>query len=83
MTVMGILANRLKVDLKGLRATVEKEMANAPSRRVGKVEVHIFCPQSYDPGITAKLEQAGVGCPIHHSLHPDVEQQIIFHWGEA
>lgn len=83
MTVMAILAGRLKVDLTGLRATVDKEMAAAPSRRVGKVVVHIFCPHTYDPAIEAKLEQAGVGCPIHHSLHPDIEQQIIFHWGEA
>lgn len=81
MTVMAILADRLKVDLKGLRADVQKEMAAAPSRRVGKVVVHLFCPQRYDPDTTAKLEEAGRGCPIHHSLHPDTCQEFIFHWG--
>ena len=83
ITVMGILANKLKVDLKGLRATVEKEMATSPSRKVGKIIVHIFCPSTFDREITSKLEQAGIGCPVHHSLHPDVQQEMIFHWGEA
>jgi putative redox protein len=83
VTIMGILANKLKVDLKGLRATVEKEMAKMPSRKVGKIIIHIFCPSTFDPETTSKLEQAGIGCPVHHSLHPDVQQEIIFHWGEA
>jgi putative redox protein len=83
LTVMGILANRLKVDLQGLRATVEKTMASAPSRKVGKIVMHIYCPRTFDPETTSKLEQAGIQCPVHHSLHPDVQQEIIFHWGEA
>ncbi len=83
LTIMGILANKLKVDLKGLRATVEKEMAKTPSRKVGKIVIHIYCPSTFDPEITAKLEQAGIGCPVHHSLHPDVQQEMVFHWGEG
>lgn len=83
LTVMGILANRLKVDLQGLRATVEKTMATAPSRKVGKIVMHVYCPTMFTPEIASKLEKAGEQCPVHHSLHPDVQQEIIFHWGEA
>lgn len=83
LTIMGIMANKLKVDLSGLRATVEKEMAKIPSRKVGKIVIHIYCPASFDQETTTKLEQAGIGCPVHHSLHPDVQQEMIFHWGEV
>ncbi len=83
VTVMGIVAEKLKIDLKGLRGEVEKEMARSPSRKVGKIVVHIYCPSLFDAAITSRLEQAGIGCPVHQSLHPDVQQQIIFHWGEA
>jgi putative redox protein len=83
ITVMGILANKLNVKLPGLRATVQKEMAKIPSRKVGRIVIDIYCPLTFDRETISKLEQAGAGCPVHHSLHPDVQQEINFHWGEA
>lgn len=82
MTLMGIHAERLKVDLKGLRATVEKEMSKTPPRRVARMVIHIYCPKTFDAEITTKLEQAGIGCPVKYSLNPDIQQEFIFHWGE-
>lgn len=83
LTLMGIVADKLKVDLTGMRATVEKEMVSTPARRIGKVVVHVYCPTIFEPQITIKLEQAGAGCPVHHSLHPDLKQEFTFHWGEV
>ena len=83
ITVMGILASKLKIDLKGLRGVVEKEMALSPSRKVGRITIHIFCPSTFDPETTARLEKIATECPVHHSLHPDVRQELIFHWGQA
>jgi putative redox protein len=82
LTLMGIVAQKLKVNLTGLRATVDKEMATLPARRIGRVVVHVYCPQQFEGDVSAKLEKAGMGCPVHHSLHPDVQQEIIFHWGQ-
>lgn len=83
LTLMGIVASRLKVDLTGLRLTVEKEMAQMPSRRIGRLVMHIYCPGVFDNDITQKLETAGSHCPVHQSLHPDTKQEFFFHWGEA
>lgn len=83
LTLMGIAANRLKVDLSGLRLTVEKEMAKEPSRRIGRLVLHIYCPKVFDNDITQKLETAGSHCPVHQSLHPDTKQEFFFHWGDA
>lgn len=83
LTLMGIAASRLKVDLTGLRLTVEKEMAVAPSRRVGRLVLHIYCPRTFDSTITEQLEAAGSRCPVYQSLHPDTKQEYFFHWGQA
>jgi len=83
LTLMGIAANRLKVSLSGLRATVSKEMAALPLRRIGKLTVDVYCPQVFDPEVTQKIEAAGSRCPVHQSLHPDLTQIIRFHWGKA
>jgi putative redox protein len=83
LTLMGIAANRLKVNLSGLRLTIEKEMAKVPSRRIGRLVMHIYCPQTFDNDITQKLETAGSHCPVHQSLHPDTKQEFFFHWGDS
>lgn len=82
LTLMGIAANRLKVNLTGLRLTIEKEMAQMPSRRIGRLIMHIYCPQTFDAATTEKLETAGIHCPVHQSLHPDTKQEFFFHWGQ-
>jgi putative redox protein len=82
-TLMGIAGNRLKVNLEGLRMTLEKEMAALPSRRIGRLIVHVYCPQTFDAEISQKLETAGSHCPVHQSLHPEMQQEFFFHWGQA
>lgn len=83
LTLMGIGAKRLNIDLKGMRATVTKEMAAAPSRRIGKLKVEIFCPHQPADDAVAKLVQMAGNCPVHHSLHPDIVLDIHYYWGRA
>jgi hypothetical protein len=26
------------------------------------------------------LENTARGCPVHRSLHPDIDRPIVFHW---
>src|ERR1700749_1464215 len=44
LTTMGILAGTLNVDIAGATATVEKEMASTPFRRVHQLRVRIHVP---------------------------------------
>ncbi len=81
LTLMGIAAKQLGIDISGTRLSVEKEMKAAPARMLGRLTLNIYCPSSFDPKITGQLEKAGRGCPVHHSLHPDVLQEFHFHWG--
>jgi putative redox protein len=81
LTVMGIMARTLEIDLKGTTATVEKEMANKPVRMIGSLSVKIHVPHEVSEENRTKLERAAHTCPVHRSLHPDVQKPIEFTWG--
>lgn len=81
LTVMGIMARTLDLDIKGATATVEKEMATAPVRRIQRLAVNIHVPHAVSEENRLRLERAAHTCPVHKSLHPDVEAPISFTWG--
>ena len=83
LTLIAIVAKKLSVDVSHMSAIVEKEMAAKPYRRIGKITVKVHCPRSFSEDIQQKLEKAGRECPVHHSLHPEIIQQIEFSWGSA
>ncbi len=79
LTIMGIKANDLDVDLKGTMATVTKIMTTDP-RRISKIEVTFDIPISPDSKHKTILERAATNCPVFYSLHPDIEKVIVFNW---
>ena len=81
LTMMGAAAKRLGVDTKGMRATVTKEMATLPARRIGKIQIAFTCPHKFSEEVIAKLLQAAGNCAVHKSLHPDIALEFTYHWG--
>ena len=81
LTTMGIMARTLNLDIAGATATVEKEMTTSPPRRIAKLTVKIHMPQPLSAENKLKLERAAHTCPVHRSLHPDVDAPIEFTWG--
>jgi putative redox protein len=81
LTVMGIMARTLSLDISGATATVDKEMTSAAPRRIERLTVHIHIPQKLSDEDKVKLERAAHTCPVHKSLHPDVQMPIDFTWG--
>ncbi|ADV49914.1 OsmC family protein [Cellulophaga sp. E16_2] len=79
MTMMGIKANGLAVDLKGATAGVTKHMATEP-RRISKIEVVLNLPSAISDKNRKILEHTANTCPVHFSLHPAIEKVITFHW---
>ena len=79
ITVMGIKANAMGVDMKGTIAHVTKTMASEP-RRISKIEVVLEFPFEADTKTRKILEYTANTCPVHYSLHPDIEKDITFNW---
>lgn len=79
LTVMGIKAQGLEVDLEGAYAEVTKHMASEP-RRIAKIAVRIVFAQAVSDKTQKLLERTALTCPVHASLHPDMEKDIVFVW---
>jgi putative redox protein len=82
LTIMGIVARRHELDIKGTKVTVTKEMANQPVRRIGRLGVTISVPRKVGEDDRKRLENAALTCPVHRSIHPDIEIPITFQWGD-
>lgn len=78
MTVIGIVARREGLELRGMHARVEKHMVTEPTRRIGHLPVRVSIPGKLTPEQRRKLEAAARSCPVHKSLHPDVSAPIEF-----
>ncbi|MGB0080689.1 MAG: OsmC family protein [Terracidiphilus sp.] len=81
LTIMGILARTLNIDIAGTTATVEKEMTATPPRRIQRLAVRIHVPRSPNSADKEKLERAANTCPVFKSLHPDIQIPVEFTWG--
>jgi putative redox protein len=81
LTLMGITARKLGVTIDGAKASVTKEMVAAPVRRIGALKVVVTVPaQGLSDEHKQKLEHAAHTCPVHQSLHPDIDAPIEFQW---
>ncbi|MGA8629406.1 MAG: OsmC family protein [Terracidiphilus sp.] len=81
LTTMGIAARTQNIDIAGAIASVEKEMTATAPRRIQRLAVKISVPHSISEENREKLERAAHTCPVHRSLHPDVQMPIEFTWG--
>ena len=77
ITIMGIKADDLGLDLKGTHATIKKCMSTSP-RRISEIEITIFMSKNFGKDNNKKLERAGLTCPVSQSLHPETKQTIGF-----
>jgi uncharacterized OsmC-like protein len=80
MTTMGIVAARRGVDLAGMTAETEKVMTTTPPRRIASLKTRITIPFPADHEARSVLENAGRSCPVHKSLHPEIDADIEFIW---
>jgi putative redox protein len=78
LTVMGIAAARHNIDLKGTSVDVSKEMVTSPVRRIGSISVIFQMAAGIPQDKRTMLEAAAHSCPVHKSLHPDVQTPIQF-----
>ena len=77
LTIMGIVAERNDIELKGTTAEVEKIMGSEP-RKIDKIEINIFFKKKFDKKSKLKLESAALKCPVSNSLNVSLKKYINF-----
>lgn len=81
MSIMGIKARDMNVDLRGVTIDIQKHMKADP-RRVSGVDVTFHFPKELvlDDKEKMILKNAALTCPVAKSIHPDIEQNVVFNW---
>ncbi|MDA8017013.1 MAG: OsmC family protein [Thermoanaerobaculia bacterium] len=77
LTVMGIVAERDGVDLRGARFELEKHMRADP-RRIDRIPMKIYMPAGLTASQRKKLERTAHACPVHKSLREEIDKDIEF-----
>lgn len=84
MTIMGIKARDMNINLVNTKIDIRKIMKSDP-RRIGSIDLTFSFPD--EPQLTEKektiLERAAHTCPVMYSIHPEVEVSVAFQWKDA
>jgi putative redox protein len=79
-TVIGIKAQQKGYDIAGMKVSVEKHMSADSPRRIVRLPITIDIPLPEDHPDRKLLEATALGCPVHHSVHPDIDKPVTFVW---
>jgi uncharacterized OsmC-like protein len=81
LTIMGMRAVEMNVDLSETKIEVEKLMKSDP-RRIGGINLTFHFPGSLEIDDVQRkiLQRAAETCPVAYSIHPDIAVNINFNW---
>ena len=80
LTILGIVGKNNDIDLGEVKGKVKKEMSSDLPRRISKISINFEMPLSSTHPKKDLIEDAMLNCPVHHSLHPEIEKHIVFTW---
>lgn len=80
LTVIGIVAERHGLDLAGMTSETEKVMSASAPRRIASLRTRITIPLPADHPQRTALERAAATCPVHQSIHPEIDAPVEFIW---
>ena len=82
LTTMAIVAQRDGIELTNSEVEVSKIMTQTPPRRIARLEINLKMKSTIvlSSEQIKKLENTAHKCPVSLSLHPDVEQVLVFEW---
>lgn len=79
LTVMGIKANELNLNIDQSKAVITKMMDSNP-RRISKIIIAFEMLGKPNEKEKTVLERVANTCPVMNSLHPDIDKDITFVW---
>lgn len=80
LTIMGIKADEMNINIEGASAEIEKIMGSGP-RRIAQLIIVINIPISTDQKTKNMLEKTALACPVDKSLSDSMIRDVKFIWG--
>ncbi len=82
ITVIGIAAQKEGHEFKNSEIEITKIMSSEAPRKIQKiiVEFALTCEPSLTESEKKRYERVAHTCPVALSLHPDIEQEMLFNW---
>ena len=77
ITIMAIAAEKNGINISETSASVKKIMGINP-RTISDVVIDIKMSKDLALKDRKRLEKAALACPVHKSLHPDMNKEITF-----
>ena len=77
ITIMAIAAEKNGINISETSASVKKNMGTNP-RTISDVVIDIKMSKDLALKDRKRLEKAALACPVHKSLHPDMNKEITF-----
>jgi putative redox protein len=76
LTTMAFRARSLGLDLAGATVTVDKQMATAPTRQIGRLSAIVHIPGKIIDRHQKVLEATAFSCPVHKSLSHESRRRL-------
>ena len=80
LTIIGIKADEMNINIDGTTAEIEKIMGSGP-RRIAQLIIVINIPISTDQKTKNILEKVALACPVDKSLSDSMIRDVKFIWG--
>ena len=75
LTTVAMYAEKHGLNLDGMTAKIGKAMTASP-RRIGHLPLTVHLPASVADDVRPHIERIAYACPVHASLHPDIDAPI-------
>ncbi len=79
ITIIAIAAKKNNIDVSKTSASVKKIMGANP-RTISNIVIDIEMSKDLVQKDRIRLEKAALACPVHKSLHPDMNKEITFNY---
>ena len=79
LTIMGIKADEMNINIEGTNAEVQKIMSTEP-RRIAPINILINMPITADEKSKKILEKAALTCPVDKSVSEAIIRNVKFIW---
>ena len=80
ITIIGIQAKSIPLDVTGLKVEIEKHMTKTAPRRIEQLDIKMMMPAGIPEELRPRLIRAAEACPVKQSFREDTLINLQWFW---